>query len=90
MTLCAVQGIMIAAAVVAALSVNPDRWSVLWYIIGFGFSVPVAVVKSLNDPYQSKFSGLGIAASNISYVMACIFPAHIPPPLANIAVKLLL
>ena len=76
---------MLAAAVVVALQVDPNRWSVLWYIIGFGFSVPIAMVRS-----QSAFACFGIIASSISYVLACIFPAYIPPMLGNLAIKILL
>ena len=90
MTVCAVQGIMIAAAVVVALQVDPERLAVLWYIVGFSFSVPIALIKSLNDPHQRSFSGFGILASNTVYVVACIFPEYIPPVLGNLAVKFLL
>ena len=91
MALCAVQGIMIAAAVVVAIHSDPSRWAPVWYVLGFAFSVPIAIVRSLGDPEQSDFAGLvAILSSNLAYVLACIFPQHIPPFLGNTAVRLLL
>ena len=90
MPLCAIQGIMIAAAVVVALQLDPARWDPIWYILGFVFSAPIALVRSQGDPEQSAFSGLGILSSNIAYILACILPQYIPPFLGSTAVKLLL
>ena len=90
MALCAIQGIMVGAAVVVALQSDPSRWDPLWYVLGFCFSVPIALVRSLGDPQQSRFAGLGILSSNVAYVLACLIPQHIPPLLGNTAVRFLL
>ncbi len=89
LALCAAQGIIVAAAVVLSLQIDPNRWTIIWYLIGFGFSVPIAFVKGLNDPNQ-RFLGFGILASNVSYILACIFPEHIPSVLGNFAMKFLI
>ena len=89
-TICAVQGIIIAAAVAVALQVDPNRWSVLWYIVGSFFSIPIAISRTYNTAYHSIVSDLGIIVSIISYVLACILPEYIPPMLGNMAIKFLL
>jgi len=90
MAICTIQGLMIGAAVVVALQADPSRWAVGWYILGFSFSVPIALVKSLGDPQQAPFAGLGILASNVAFVGACIVPQYIPPLLGDTAVQILL
>ena len=88
--LCAVQGIMLASAVVFALKVEPSRWDIVWYLVGFFFSVPIALIRSLGDSRQGEFATAGILSADIAYVLACIFPAHIPLVLRDTAVALLL
>jgi len=88
--LCAIQGTMVAAAVVVALQSDPTRWAIVWYVLGFIFCVPIAIVRSLGDPEQSRFAGLAILSSNLAYIVACIAPQFIPPFLGNTAVWLLL
>ena len=84
--LCAIQGIMIAAAVVVALEIEPARWDFAWYLVGFCFSVPMALAGSAEKPEQR----FGILSSNISYILFCIFPQYIPPKIGDTAVSILL
>ena len=88
--LCAIQGIMLAAAVVVALEIEPSRWSIAWYLAGFFFSVPIALTRSLGDPEQGGFAGVGILSSNLAYILSCLFPQYIPHVLGDTAVAFLL
>jgi hypothetical protein len=81
---------MLASAVVVALEMEPNRWDVAWYLVGFFFSVPIALTRSVGDPEQGGFAGVGILSANVAYILACVFPAYIPPVLGDTAIAFLL
>jgi len=64
--ICAGQGIIIAKSVEFSLFNDPTRWHILYYLTGFLMSVPIALMKGLND---NKLNWIGIVVSNLAYIL---------------------
>ena len=83
---CLGQGLIVAGAVGLALYHDASRWDWLWYVVGFVWSAPIALVKGLSDP-EDKWAWCGILISEIAYVVACISPTVIPLLLLRLSIK---
>lgn len=60
------QGFIISRATEISLMVDPSRISILWYIIGFCFSTPIALLKGQKD---NKYNWLGIPLAYLFYLI---------------------
>lgn len=71
---CAIHGVVVGDAVHLSLLQNPDAWRWLWYLVGYMFAAPIAILRSLADPAQSIYSVHGVTVSLAAYVITCAFP----------------
>lgn len=56
--LCAVQGLIFAAAFTLAMEQDPSRIKALWWLIGAALSTPLALAAN-RDPEQASFRTIG-------------------------------
>lgn len=58
------QGLIISSATELSLINDPTRSSFLWYLIGFCFSTPLALIKSKNE-----YDWIGFPIAYLSYLI---------------------
>jgi hypothetical protein len=73
--LCAGHGLIVAEAVNISLVADPGRWRLLWWILGFLFSVPLALVQSFGKSEDSTWEGVGCLISIATYIMFITIPS---------------
>jgi hypothetical protein len=60
------QAFIISRATEISLLVDPSRSHFLWYLIGFCFSTPIALVKGQS---QNKYNWIGIPLAHVFYLI---------------------
>lgn len=72
--ICAGQGIIIAKSVEISLLNDTTRWNILYYVTGFLVSVPIALMKGIND---NKWNWIGIIVSNLAFILTFFIEINI-------------
>jgi hypothetical protein len=84
--LCSAQGVIVAAAVKLSLTARPDAWWPLWYLIGFGASLPAALSSNRSGSAEAEFGKLvGFLSATGGYIAVCIWPTIVPKLLLRVS-----
>ena len=84
--LCSTQGVIVAASVKLSLAARPDAWWPLWYLIGFGASLPAALSSRRRDSDEAEFGKLvGFLSATGGYIGVCIWPIIVPKLLLRVS-----